>query len=234
MCSCTAFSHTKHTGGNCMNSKKITVIVGVLILMSVGLFGYFVGNPPCEVVDPDCSKNNESLSGPSIYSLIVDAAASFLQSNAEYQQYLSKVELSGQYNVTSLEMSLVLENAISQMSAAHSHYAVIYDLCLKTGLTQATVDKLSTFDYVGFQEINQLNPVIFEQAAAILQEARLADIYLELYQYTGKILEQLREIKAVSGSTQSLQLPLLWRTNQSYMTAAMFGQYSSEILMSLK
>lgn len=216
-----------------MNAKKITAVIIVLMLSSVGLNGYFVGNVPC-ALDPDCTEGGDKASGPSLYGLIVNAGASFLQSNSDYQQFLNKVELSGQYNVSSPEMSLALDQAITQIESAQRLYAEIYDLCLKTVFNAAIMEKLQSFDYDGCREKNQLNPIIFDKVTAILKDARLADVYLELYLYAGDILDRLKEIREAGISSQSPQLPLLWRANQTYMNAAMFGQYTSIVLMSLK
>lgn len=215
-----------------MNIKKISVIISVLMLSFLALNGYFVGNPPCELLDPSCGGGDSKISGPSLYGLIVDAAAAFLKSNSSYQGLLNKVELTGKTGVPAEEMISAVETAIIQMELAHGLYANICQLCLDTEFNPVIVEKLKGFDYKSYQITFQPNPIIFDKVTDILKDADLPAVYQELYQYTGNILGQLKGIRESLETYPSPQLPLLWRANQTYMNAASFGQYTSEVLLS--
>jgi hypothetical protein len=185
------------------------------------------------LTDPDCASGPEKASGPSLHSLIVDAGASFLQSHSDFQLFLKKVELSATNGIAPAELTTTLDNAIENMEMAHSLYADIYRLSLQVNFNPVILEKLAAFDYQAYQEKNQLNPVLFQQVTQLLKAGNLPGVYLKFQKDTGKILDGLKEIRQSLETTPSPQIPRCWRANHKYLEAALFGQYTSEVLLSL-
>ena len=217
-----------------MNTAKITAFIAMIFILPAGISGYFVGNVPCDIVIPACTEGGNKESGPSFHFLVVRAGASFLQSNGDYQGLLNIVELSTQKGISIEILTAAIDEAIVNMELAHGLYAEIYDLSLKSEFNPVILEKLKAFNYKDYQSKNQLNPLIFNQVALLLKAGKIPDIYLTFYRNSGDVLAQLKEARQSLSSTPTVQLSQYWRINRGYMNLAMFGQYVSEVLLSLK
>jgi hypothetical protein len=216
-----------------MKTIKIIIIttVFVFVAFSFNMYGFYVLNQGCKVFPNQCPNANDGdyLSNQKINigQLIIHAAGSFLQSTSDYQIVLKKIELTETGVIDSIGQ------AIKNMANANSLYFEIWNTSLSLEYDPLAIDKLSQFDYIGYQIENNLNPVIFQRVENFLRQGNVREIFQKVFDDSSKILKTLKEIQARLESGKKVDISDYWRLNQLYLDFALFGQYCSEVFVNL-
>jgi len=91
------------------------------------------------------------------------------------------------------------------------------------------IDQLMKFDYDGFRIKNGLNEPIFEKLRTFLGRGDIAGIDDAVIANMDSILSRLYELNVSVDKGMVPEVALIWRTNQAYTEAQLFGQYMSEV-----
>jgi len=159
--------------------------------------------------------------------LIIDAAGHFLQSNSDFQFTLKKIELSETGVIDSIDQT------IQSMTAANAKYFEIWNTSLSLEYAPLALDKLSQFDYIGYQKENNLNPLIFQRVEGFLRQGNVRELFQQAFIDSSKILETLKAIRVNLESGEKVDISRYWRLNQLYLDFALFGQYASEVFIKM-
>ena len=153
-----------------MKTIKIIIITTVIIFvaLSLNVYGFLAFNQGCKAFPNQCDDGSgTSIQGLSIGQLIIHAAGSFLQSTSDYQIVLKKIELTETGVIDSIGQ------AIKSMAKANALYFEIWNTSLSLEYDPLAIDKLSQFDYIGYQIENNLNPVIFQRVEDFLRQGHV-------------------------------------------------------------
>jgi hypothetical protein len=222
-----------------MNKKVKTLILRcfvVLFIISItssAAFAYVWQNwrecasaPGCScTVTPDIKKSMS----PSLKPYILESAGYFLKSNAAYQEFLYLIEMSESSGIDSVEFKNTLYISIDNMEKAKIAYSNLKTASEKIPYNQEMIDQLMKFDYDGFRIKNGLNEPIFEKLRAFLGKGDIAGFDAAVIANMDAILSRLYELKVSVDKGLAPEITLIWRTNQSYTEAQLFGQYMSEV-----
>jgi len=160
---------------------------------------------------------------------IVESAGYFLKSHATYQDFLSLVEMTDLNGVDYKEMRAILYSTVDNMEKAKASYANLKAAAEKIPNDPFVIDKLLKFDYDSFQVKYGLIEPIFEKVKSLLSKGDIAGLDNVMLANMDIILNQLYEVKNLVDKEQSPDISLLWRINQTYAEAQLFGQYMSEV-----
>jgi hypothetical protein len=168
--------------------------------------------------------------GPSLQTYIVESAWYFLTSHADYQDFQALVEMTDINGVDYKEMKNILYSAIDNMEKARAVYANLKVAAADIPNDRAMMDRLRVFDYDGFQAKYGLLGSIYEKVKSLLVKGDTAGLDDAVLANMDAILKQLYEVKTIVDGDRSPDIAILWRLNQSYFEAQLFGQYMSEII----
>ncbi|MCX6584909.1 MAG: hypothetical protein NT166_32455 [Candidatus Aminicenantes bacterium] len=214
----------------------IKTFLGILLILSLSISSYpaLVANwreclaaPGCTCgISPDIKKSM----GPSLQTYIAESAWYFLTSHADYQDFQALVEMTDINGVDSQGMKTILDSAIANMEKARAAYANLKVAAADIPNDKAMMDRLRVFDYDGFQAKFGLLGPICEKVKALLIKGDTAGLDDAVLANMDAILKQLYEVKTIVDGDRSPDIAILWRLNQSYFEAQLFGQYMSEII----
>ena len=219
-------------------TKKIIIkaILGLILVISFTLqsYPYLVANwreclaaPGCTCgISPDIKKSM----GPSLQTYIVESAWYFLTSHADYQDFQALVEMTDINGVDSQGMKSILDSAIANMEKARAVYANLKVAAADIPNDRAMIDRLRVFDYDAFQSKYGLLAPIYEKVKSLLVKGDTAGLDDAVLANMDAILKQLYEVKTIVDGDRSPDIAILWRLNQTYFEAQLFGQYISEII----
>jgi hypothetical protein len=219
-------------------SKNIMLqgIVGLVLVASLANFGYsyISGNwreclsaPGCTcTLTSDIAKS--TITTLKIY--IMESAGYSFESYAAYQSFLNRVEMADINGIDYKELKTILYSAIERMEKARASYENVKLIAVKTSYNQDLIDKLMKFDYEGFRSQYGLNEPIFERVKSLLLTGDVPGIDDNVIANVDTILKQLYTARAIVDKDILPDVSILWRINQSYFEAQLFGQYLSEIL----
>ncbi len=212
-----------------MKTIKIIIVAMVFVTLSSYIYGFIVFNQGCSPFLNQCTNaNGENISpnqGINIGQLIIESAGYFLQSNSDYQIALKKIEL----NETGVIDSI--GQAIQSMATAKKKYLEIWETSKYLEYDPLVIEKLSQFDYKGYQIENNLNPVIFQKVENFLKQGHVRELFQQAFIDSSKILETLKAIRVSLESRKTVDISSYWRLNQLYLEFALFGQYASEVFI---
>jgi hypothetical protein len=212
--------------------KKVTlnIFIGltILIFMNIKVYSVLVGNYT------DCGfggggGESKSLTSFTIRIYIIEGAGYFLNSHSSIQALLNRVELSELNVIDFNEMKEILYKAIEDMEKAKDSYYNLKQEADKTPYNPVMINFLLNFDYGGFQEEKGLNLTIFENVKNYLSRGDIRGIFSNFLANSESILEQLYAIKEWLDADKLPEISILWRVNQTYVEAHLFGQYTSEV-----
>jgi hypothetical protein len=212
-----------------MKTIKIIVITTVFVSLYSYIYGFIVFNQGCKAFPNQCDEGGDSVSTQSLSlgQLIIDAGGYFLQSNSDFQVVLKKIELSE----TGLKDGL--DQAVQSMSAANGKYFEIWITSLHLEYDYSVIEKLSQFEYNGYQIENILNPTIFQRVEGFLKQGNVRELFKKVFEDSSTILEKLKEIQTSLESGIKVDISSYWRLNQLYLEFALFGQYCSEVFIKM-
>jgi len=219
-------------------SKKVMfqAIIGLVLVFSLSIFGYSaltwnwrecLAAPGCTcTLTLDIPKSTTTTLKTNI---ILSAGYSF-DSYANYQAFLGRVEMADINGVDFKELRAILYSAIDHMEKARAEYENVKLAAAKTAYNQEMIDKLMKFDYEGFRIQYGLNEPIFERVKSLLINGDIPGLDDTVISNMDAILKQLYTARAIVDKDSTPDVSILWRINQSYFEAQLFGQYLSEIL----
>jgi len=167
---------------------------------------------------------------PTLKSHIILSAGYSFDSYANYQAFLSRVEMADINGVDYKELRAILYSAIDHMEKARAEYENVKLVAAKTAYNQEMIDKLMKFDYEGFRIQYGLNEPIFERVKSLLVNGDIPGLDDSVIANMDAVLKQLYTARALVDKDSVPDVSILWRINQSYFEAQLFGQYLSEIL----
>jgi hypothetical protein len=211
-----------------MKHSIIFLIIGIIVLGS-SLCGIYMHDYSCIAFHDQCEENGIKESTPIFGQLIPRAAVSFLESTRDFEDFLKEMEKSELYGPNYPVLQSVIEKAITGMENARCKYEEIVNISETFEMDIVILEKLIFFDYDGLQSKYQLNPSIFEKAAAFCQGGDVIGIYNHTFDTINTILENLNRIKAALEKESLPELYIIWETGQLYFESEMFGQYVSRI-----
>jgi hypothetical protein len=207
---------------------KVFLGVLMLILINTFVYSYIVGNWA------DCGfggggGESKSLESFNIRIYIIEGAGYFLNSHSGIQTFLNRVELSELNGIDFNEMREILYKAIEDMEKAKDSYYSLIKEAYRTQYNPVMINFLLKFDYDIFREEKGLNLTIFENVKNYLSRGDIRGVFSTFLSNSENILELLYNIKELMDADKLPDISILWRLNQDYIEAHLFGQYTSEI-----
>lgn len=216
-----------------MKHLIIFLIIGIIAFSSY-LGGWFKHDYTCIVFPNQCDENGIKGLTPILGQLIPLAAVSFLESTSDFKDFLKEVEKSELYGPNYPVLKAAIEKAIAGMDNARCKYQEILNISRGLAMDVVILEKLNQFDYDGLQSRYDLNPPIFEKAAAFCRGGDIIGIYNYTLDTIAAILENLYRIKATLEKESLPELYIIWETSQLYFESEMLGQYVSRIFYKIK
>lgn len=212
--------------------KRASLILVLTFFASMTLLGVVVGNHGEEAYTND----NEGYTngGSRLRTLIILGAGNFLKSHANFQQLLDRVELAEISGVNYQEWREILNDTIYNIERSHVYYYYFKILAVRTPYNQTFTGSLLYFDFTGFRETHGLNKEIFSGIELLLRDGNVTGVYEEIYKKTGEISGLLRSVKQDLDQDIFPGIPLLWKINQIYFDAMLFGQYAAMVFNEVK
>ena len=164
----------------------------------------------------------------SIY--IVESAGYFFHSHSAFQAFLNRVELAEIKGINNQELKNILYSSIDNMEKAKGAYSNFITTSEKIPLNQVLIDQLARFDYANFRVKFGLLESPFEKVRIFLCKGDINGLDSAVLGNMNNILKQLYIIKSCVDKEEMPNISILWRLNQSFFEAQLFGQYMSEIL----
>jgi hypothetical protein len=211
-----------------MKTIKIIIITVVFVSLSSHIYGFIVFNQGCKSFPNQCDNGGgDSTQTLSLAQLIIEAGGHFLKANSDYQIVLEKIELSKSGLIDSMGQT------IQNLSAANNLYFEIWQTSKSLEYDPFVIEKLSHFDYTGYQIENNLNPVVFQQVEDFLKQGHVRELFQKAFEDSSKILEKLRYIQTNLESGKNVDISNYWRLNQLLLEFAFLGQYASEVFINI-
>ena len=166
---------------------------------------------------------------PTLKTYIMESTGYFLASHSDYQDFLNRVEMSDIKGIDYKELRELIYSAIDNMEKAREAYVNLKTAAEKIPYNQEMIDRLMKFDYDGFRIKYGLNEPIFEKLRTFLGRGDIAGIDDAVIANMDSILSRLYELNVSVDKGMVPEVALIWRTNQAYTEAQLFGQYMSEV-----
>ena len=215
--------------------KKIMcqTVIGLILIFSLSIFGYsyltYNWRECLNTTDCTCTLTLY-VTPPALKIYITESTGYFLNSHSSFQAFLNRVELAEINGINPNEMKSIFNSAIENMEKAKASYESFKIASEKTSYNQEMIDKLMKFDYDRFRLQYGLIESIFKRVKNLLVNGDINGLDNTVITNMGSILKQLYSIKAIVDKNLIPDVSILWRINQAYLEAHLFGQYMSEIL----
>ncbi len=214
----------------------LKIFLGVFILLMFNIHSYsrmFANGAEGSYDEPGEPSSStarvKATSTSRIAANIVVGGSHFLNSHSYTLLLLSKIEMSDLNGVDYNDLRATLNNAIKHMEGAKEAYTTLYQIAVVTPYNQNVINRLISFDYIGFQEKRGLNSIIFKDVEEYLSNGDVTGLLGKVLSSTGTILEMLYWVKNTIDMDQLPENSTLWRINQKYFEVLMFGQYAAEM-----
>jgi hypothetical protein len=205
-------------------------VMGLLTLsvITVPAFGLVYGNNSDFIFDKPGYSNSHS-NGYGMRSTIagdvIDGAAYFFSGYSDTLLLLNRIELSEKQELDYAELDKILDSALGNMELMKKSYL---SLNLKTEYlpyNPMMIQKLKDFNYLEFQQVNGLNPIIFDKVKDYLTAGDMRGVYSRILADIEGIISLLYLIKEKVHAGVFPGASHLWRLNQSCSDTLLFGQY---------
>jgi len=208
------------------NNFAFKAFMGLLAfaVFTVPAFGLIYANASDSVFDKPGYNHSYGVRS-TIGGDVIDGAAYFLSGYSDTLLFLNRIELSEKQELDYAELGKILNSAIGNMELMKKTYL---SLNLKTEslpYDPVMIQKLKDFDYSEFQQVNGLNPVIFNKVKDYLNAGDMRGVYSKILADVEGILNFLYVIKAKVDIDVFPGISHLWRLNQSCSHTLLFGQY---------
>jgi hypothetical protein len=217
-----------------MNNKKnrylLTLLLGTTVLMvfnwnlfciiSLNGSGGGYGDSP---------NDGKSIVANEIEGYVIEGAGNYLEAKSSIEAILNRVEYKDVKGIDYDELSLLAGNALVKIQAAAAAYEQLIDVAEKTPYNQVVIDRLKSFDYDRFMELNNLNPVIFKEDALYLSGGDITGIYKHTYREVKAIESLLLTVKESVSMRTLPGIPVFWQLNEQCCRTSLFGSYCARV-----
>lgn len=167
--------------------------------------------------------------GLSIKSDIIDGAGFFLESYSDALLFLQAIEWSEPGNVDYNELKRLLDRTMNNLGNAYRAYAKLTVMAYAVPYNPVFIEKLTSFDYTGFQQARSLDGAAFAAVKKYLAVGDVRGVFARICSRSGRILYLLRDIRASIEAEKFPPMSSLWRLNQLLNETMLFGQYAAEV-----
>ena len=207
----------------------LTMLVGMftLFLLTMPSFAYIWGNYS------ECSytgSNNGGLESTGLSHQVMVAASNFLESHARYQAFLAAYETSGLTGVDYQSLRLAFLDARESLELAAATMADLKTAAENTPYNPAMIEMLKDFNYNGYQTEHQVLEPIFKQVA---KKGDVRSVYAQMSADLYGLLDQFYPIQDKLRQNLLPGVNSLWRLNQAYFQAQLYGQYTAEVFSAI-
>lgn len=221
-----------------MNPKKnflltIFILIINLTIMQNFTFAYIFGNGSGSGYEDVGDEDDAGTSGINIEMLVVEGAGHYLNAQTDIMSFLHRVEMSGNYNVNTLELNNILLRALNNMYLAAATYDLLIRTAELTPYNETVIMKLKDFDYDQYMMEQGLNPVIFKEVEAYLGQGDINGMYKEIRTHLKEIIEILNLIKEDMSLFKMPPLSRVWQLNEMCFHTLIFGQYAARVFAAL-
>jgi hypothetical protein len=202
---------------------RIFMVLFILFILNTNFYSLIIANRGEEAFEDNLEN------GLSIKSGIIDGAGFFLKSYADSLLFLKEIEWSEPGNVDYKELSNLLGRTMDNIRNANEAYAKLKVMADAAPYSRVFIDKLTSFDYTGFQQDRSFNGTAFAAVKKYLAVGDVRGIFAHMLSAAQRILNMLRDIRASIEAEKFPALSSLWRLNQLFSETMIFGQISAEI-----
>ncbi|NIM11670.1 MAG: hypothetical protein GTO45_06220 [Candidatus Aminicenantes bacterium] len=208
------------------------IIISLILLMVTPVYGWFVFNSGDLLFCLDCENTTLVDIDIDINAIIVNGAKNFLKSYSDTLSFLNHVE-SGENDYENLQG--IVASSIESMEKAKSSYYDLKNLAASIPYDYTLIEKLKSFDYQTFFKNNPgLNPAVFQNVEVFLKSGDVKGAFDNMYERAAEIFNKLKVIKESTDIAALPKISELWRLNQMYSNALLFGQYITQLICEVK
>ncbi|MCP4147851.1 MAG: hypothetical protein GY757_08870 [bacterium] len=208
-----------------MTKLKIKIAIALAIMMiAVNVFPYIYFNNAGTGYDVTSGDQKVMTAGNSINRYIEDIAANFLLAKADILTFSNLYELSDS-SIDYEEWLRVLNSAEDNIKKSMDAYSQLIQLAETTPYNQAVLDKLMNFNYPGFLSKHNLNTGIYLEVEFFLNQGNVTGAFKKIAASLDTISGILTQIKAEVNADTMPGLTDIWRINEEFSTALLFGEY---------
>jgi hypothetical protein len=218
--------------------KAIKLLVILLLITPVCVYGVILGNNTegaYEEGGGETSSTSAVMShAPQIRTLIIEAAGHYLNSYSEINLFLNRVETGDLEGIDFQELTALLDGAIFYMEKSRASYCDLKTVASNTPYRQEVVERLKSFDYNGFLDEHNLNPVVYREVWKFLSRGDVNGYYNQLHIKTSAIVDVLNILRNDIARNRIPSAQSLWDVTQVYADTLQFGQYATQIFGAIK
>jgi len=173
-------------------------------------------------------------SGNTIENYIIEGAGYFLAGYSDVLRLLNRIELSGSAGPDFAELNTILESALNNVKSSGYTYANLIQEAEITPYNESVIAKLIRFDYKSFLISNGLNSDVFQPVETYLGNGNITGIFRQNYSDMLYLEALLLSLKVSIKLSEMPELNTLWKLNQEYASALLFGQYVAQVFQAIK
>ena len=216
-----------------MNRKKSRlfpkILIGIsLIMVYCNSFSLIYDNGAGSGYGGEGEKTS-GYSGSTIEGYIIEGAGYFLNGYSDVLLLLNKIEVSGTTGLDFIELNKLLDNAISNIKDSKNTYENLIKVAEITPYSEPVISKLINFDYVSFMMKNGLNSEIFQAVEKNLRNGNITGIFRQNYSDMEYLEGLLLIVKEKVSMNEIPVINKLWKLNQKYASALLYGQYVAQV-----
>ena len=220
-------------------NKQFTlkILIGVIISMMIYTMGFsyiYLNGSGRGFEDPDDTDTADGVKSELKISFLVEECAGyFLNGYSDYLAFLNRIELQNLNGISYTECQQILDSAISNIKNARYSFETLIQKAENTPYKKDVVLKLISFDYDDFMEQNGLNTEIFKKVEYYLSEGDIIGNYNLAYNSICTIEEMLNSIKNELLLNEIPELSNLWKLNEIFSEALIYGQYVARVFYAI-
>lgn len=210
-----------------MKLKIAAMIIIFVLLLNLDLPGYFVFNGAGVAFNTEGKRTTTFNNSGTFNDYIVEGGSKFLKSYSDLLLLMQKVEV----GENDLEvMNKLIGSAIRDLEDSKTAYSNLCRLAADSPYDIAIIKRLKHFNYQSyFSSETGLNPTVFKHLTNFLKKGDVRGIYNEMLQDVSLILEKLKFLEIGINASGLPDITQLWKLNQMYSNALLFGQYTAQI-----
>lgn len=221
-----------------MNIKKSRLfpkaLIGIfLIMIYFNAFPFIYDNGAGTGYGGEGDKTS-SYTGSMIEGYIIEGAGYFLNGYSDVLMLLNKIEVSGTKGLDFTELNKLLDSALDNIKNSKNIYYNLIRAAEITPYNEPIISKLINFDYVSFMMKNSLNSEIFQAVEKNLRSGNITGIFKQNYADMEYLEGLLLIIKEKVSANEMPVINKLWKLNQEYASALLYGQYVAQVFYAIK
>ncbi len=168
-----------------------------------------------------------------IEDYIIQASGYYLSANSYVQKLLELVELKDIQDLDFNELEILLDNAISRMTAAEMTYEMLISVAEVTPYNETTQVKLKAFDYDFFMIENKLIESVFDTLKGYLKEGNITGCYRWSHSKFKDIKGMLISIKSEISQDRLPEISLFRSLDNIICETSLFGSYLASVFSAI-